>query len=189
MFLQPHVLYLRHRTEFGQPGLYKEVSEVSHWDLSPVAEATRCPQGKETALKDLAGAFFPIPNCNFFHLQLPKVPQSGKSSPQSPPKFLEDLLLSVTKRDSLCDKKGQPWSCCCVPEGVFVMHFGRQLAFYFWLGLGDIKLQTDSEEQPTAQPPESLFLRAPVGISGFFHPEHSVICSSTLRPMINTRQD
>lgn len=36
------------------------------------------------------------------------------------------------------------------------MHFGRQPSFYFCLGLGDIKPQTDSEEQPTAQALESL---------------------------------
>lgn len=58
----------------------------------PLAKATRCPQGKETALKELGRALF-------FTFSFSHMPRSGKFSLQSPPKFPGDLL-SVTKRDS-----------------------------------------------------------------------------------------
>lgn len=156
-------------------------------EICPLGRGHQVPSGEGDSSERACWSFFPIPNCNAFHLQLPKGPPSGKFSPQSPLKFPEDLL-PVTKRDS-------PGAAAFIPtdtlaEGMFVMHSGRQLSFCFCLGLGDIKLQTGSEEQPTAQALGSLVLRAPVGISGFFHPEHSVAAShsSIPRPMLNTRQ-
>lgn len=68
-------------------------------EICPLGRGHQVPSGEGDSSERACWSFCPFPNCNSFHLQLPKVPQSGKFSPQSPPKFPEDLL-PVTKRDS-----------------------------------------------------------------------------------------